>query len=238
MPLHQLDTENADRNLTTLITVLTHTPDASKPTLCQGYVEFGDGAKNLSASGGSFQLTITVGGQTIQPDPQVMTFSTAVRAGVWTTIFPVPANKEVILRVLSPNAADSDVDVTAYLFEVTYGLPDAVAGAAGGLSIVGSSMAVAVGGIASTAFAAGAIDAASLAADAGTEIANAVKAAIIDLAGNYTIQQALSIILAAIAGVTTDGGTTLKTPDGTATRIAATINGANERTVMTLTPSA
>lgn len=60
---------------------------------------------------------------------------------------------------------------------------------------------------------------------------------VVEQAGNFTAQQTLSVILAAVAGRSTSGGTTLKTPDGTATRIAATINGANERTNMTITPS-
>jgi hypothetical protein len=114
----QLNTENADRNLTSLVTVLTHTPDASNPVLCQGLVVLGDGTKNLDGTGGDFSLVITVGGQTIQPSPQVVTFGTEVRSAVWTTPFPVPANAEVILRVLSPNGADTDVDVTAYLFDL------------------------------------------------------------------------------------------------------------------------
>lgn len=60
---------------------------------------------------------------------------------------------------------------------------------------------------------------------------------IIESVGSYTIQQALSVLLAACAGVTTDSGATLKTPDGTTTRIAATLNSSNERTAITLTPS-
>ncbi|MHC4704637.1 MAG: hypothetical protein ACYTFQ_29165 [Planctomycetota bacterium] len=135
MPLLQLDTENADRDLTSIVTVLTDTPHATKATLCQGLVVFGDGAKNLDGTGGDFELTVTVGGQTIQPDPQAVTFSTAVRSAVWTTIFPVPANTEVILRAKSPNAADTDVDVTAYLYEVTGALPNAAPDAAGGLPV-------------------------------------------------------------------------------------------------------
>jgi hypothetical protein len=134
MALHQLDTENADRNLTSLVTVLTDSPAASG--ICIGLIKLGDGTKNLSATGGAFQLVITVGGQTVQPSPQTITFSTAVRAAVWTTPFPVVAGNEVIMSVLSPNAADSDVDVTAYLYDMTYALPDAVAAAAGGLGTV------------------------------------------------------------------------------------------------------
>ena len=108
-------------DLTTLVTVLTDTPDASNATICQGYIKLGDGSYNLDGSGGDFQLVITVGGQTIQPSPQVVTFGTEVRSAIWTSQFPVPANEEVILRVLSPNADDTDVDVTAYLYDATSG---------------------------------------------------------------------------------------------------------------------
>jgi hypothetical protein len=101
-----------------------------------------------------------------------------------------------------------------------------------------TTVAIGVGGIATTSFAAGAMDAAALAADAGTEIAAAIKAAIVETQGNYTVQQVLSIVLAACAGITADAGATLKTPNGAATRIAATIDGSNNRTAMTLTPSA
>ena len=102
----------------------------------------------------------------------------------------------------------------------------------------GDAMAVGVGGIQSTSFAAGAIDAAATAADAGTEIANAVKALVIESQGNYTLQQALSIILAVLAGQTADNGATLKTANGAATRVTATIDENNNRTAMTLAPSA
>jgi len=115
----QLDTENADRDLTSQVTVLTHTPSTSNPMKCVGLVEFGDGTKNLDGTGGDFELTVTVDGQTVQPDPQSITFSTAVRASVWTTEFPVPANAEVVLKAKSPNAADTDVDVTAYLYDAS-----------------------------------------------------------------------------------------------------------------------
>jgi hypothetical protein len=43
MAINQLDTENADRDLTSLVTVLTHTPSATENTLCQGYIKLGDG---------------------------------------------------------------------------------------------------------------------------------------------------------------------------------------------------
>lgn len=69
-------------------------------------------------------------------------------------------------------------------------------------------------------------------------LATAILATVIETQGSYTVQQALSILLAALAGVTASGGATLKTPNGVTTRIAATIDVSNNRTAMTLTPSA
>ena len=82
------------------------------------------------------------------------------------------------------------------------------------------------------------VNAAGLATDAVTEIVNAIKAAVIESEGSITLQQALSVCLAVLAGVTASGGASLKTPNGVAVRVAATINTSSERTAMTLTPSA
>ena len=116
--LTQLDSENGDYDLTSIQTVLTDTPDAANPMLCMGYVVLGDGAKDLDGSGGDFELTVSVGGQAVQPAPQTVTFGTDVRAAAFTLPFPVPANAEVLLRIKSPNATDTDVDVTAYLYDM------------------------------------------------------------------------------------------------------------------------
>lgn len=66
---------------------------------------------------------------------------------------------------------------------------------------------------------------------------DAIMAKVIESAGSYTAQQALSIILAAVAGQTASSGATFKTPDGSLTRIAGTVDGSNNRTAVTLTPS-
>lgn len=95
---------------------------------------------------------------------------------------------------------------------------------------------IAAGGIPVGAFAAGAITDAATAADMETAIANAVRDLVVESQGSYTLKQALSIILAVVAGVTADGGATIKTPNGVATRVAATVNGSNERTGMVLSP--
>lgn len=87
---------------------------------------------------------------------------------------------------------------------------------------------VTVGSIATDA-----ITAASLNADAVTEIWGSV----VESNGSRTAQQVLSILLAALAGVTSSSGSVFSDPSGTNTRISATVNGSNERTAITLTPS-
>lgn len=119
MALHQTDIEQADLNLTSIVTILTYTPTTSG--WYTGLIKFGNGIKNLSAVGGFFQFVITVGGYTVQPSPQVVTFSTDVRSMIWTVPFPAIAGDEVIIQVLSPNVEDSDVNVTAYLVDMTLG---------------------------------------------------------------------------------------------------------------------
>lgn len=108
-------------------------------------------------------------------------------------------------------------------------------------SSIGTAAAVTTisnGGIGAAAFAANAIDAGALATSAVSEITAAIKALVVETAGSYTVGQILSILLSQAAGVTTNGGATFKTPDGVSTRIAGTVNGSNERTAVTLTPSA
>lgn len=92
--------------------------------------------------------------------------------------------------------------------------------------------AIAVGGIAATSFAAGAIDAAAIATDFTDEI----WAKICEDQGSRTAQEILSILLSACAGVT--AGSTFSTPNGVSTRITATLNASEERTAITLAPSA
>ena len=79
--------------------------------------------------------------------------------------------------------------------------------------------------------------AAGFSTHSAADVAAAVRAIVVESQGSYTLQQALSIILSVLAGVTSDSGATVSTPNGLATRAAATINASQERTAMTLTPS-
>ncbi|UCD28530.1 MAG: hypothetical protein JSV03_15850 [Planctomycetota bacterium] len=115
--LTQLDQENADLDLTSLVTVLTHTPSNSHALRCIAHIELGDGSKDLDGSGGDFELVVTIGGQTVQPSPETIAFSTDVQAVIQTRSFAVPAGAQVVVRIQSPNSADTDVDVTATLYD-------------------------------------------------------------------------------------------------------------------------
>ena len=108
----------------------------------------------------------------------------------------------------------------------------------GEIDTASGKVSLADGSIAAATFAAGALDANALATDAVAEITAAIKALVIETEGSITVGQALSSILASAAGVTGTGGSVFKSPNGVATRITATVNGSNERTAITLTPSA
>lgn len=123
----QLDSENADRNLTAIVLCLTHTPDADNPRLCQAIVFLGDGTKNLDGTGGNFSLRVDIGGQT-GPVKTIALAAGVVRGWLMSDPFLVPANAAVTVRVLSPNAADVDVDVTASLMDVGISQASNVAG--------------------------------------------------------------------------------------------------------------
>jgi hypothetical protein len=76
------------------------------------------------------------------------------------------------------------------------------------------------------------------AAPSAAENATAVWAKIIEQQGSITAQQALSIGLAILTGVTDSTGLVFKTPNGVSIRVVGTVNALNERESVTLTPSA
>ncbi len=118
--IDELDSESFDNlDISTIKVVLTHTPDAGDPMLCQAYITLGSAGDPLTAAGGFFEFVMTVGGQTVQPSPEIVNFGTQARASVWTGVFPVPENQQVVISVTSPNA--DTADITAYLYDVSPG---------------------------------------------------------------------------------------------------------------------
>lgn len=110
-----IKTTGGDYDLTNFVTVLTHTPSPTRWTRCLLHLELGDGAKNLTGGGGSYQVSAQIGSQQRYPI-EAVTFGTGVRAAVnvpWDLL--VPPGAAVTIQVKSPNAGDSDVHVDAYL---------------------------------------------------------------------------------------------------------------------------
>jgi hypothetical protein len=112
-----LHTQNADLDLTSEVTVLTDTPDAANATLCRACVYMGDGVKDLDASGGLFTVRIVMDSQ--YGETLSATLPASARAWIDCGMFCVPAGVETSIRIQSPNVADTDVDVTAYLYDIS-----------------------------------------------------------------------------------------------------------------------
>lgn len=86
--------------------------------VCQAMCYLGDGSKNLDGSGGDFEFTLQFGSQVNQPNPQIIYFSTATRTSVFTEQFPLYTGETVYVKIKSPNAGDTDVNVRVCLVEV------------------------------------------------------------------------------------------------------------------------
>ncbi|MCU7917073.1 MAG: hypothetical protein KZQ95_01790 [Candidatus Thiodiazotropha sp. (ex Epidulcina cf. delphinae)] len=69
-------------------------------------------------------------------------------------------------------------------------------------------------------------------------IASQVWATVCESQGSFTAQQIMSILLSILSGQTSNGGATFSTPNGGAQRVAATLDASNNRTAMSVTPSA
>jgi hypothetical protein len=98
---------------------------------------------------------------------------------------------------------------------------------------------ISTGTIQAADFAAGAIDATALAADAGTEIAAAVGALVIETQGvTYTLSCSQAVLLAMAAGEvsTTAGVSTFQDPGGNATRMVGTVTGGVRDTITITCP--
>lgn len=106
-----------------------------------------------------------------------------------------------------------------------------------GDAVKASVSAISAGAITAASIATDAIDADALASNALAEITAAIGALVVESNNAVTLQQAMSVVYAVLAGITSGGGNTIKDPTGTATRVVATIDGSNDRTLMVITPS-
>lgn len=104
--------------MTSQVTILSWTNTTDEVYVCQGMIYIGDGTDDLDGTGGEFELTMILDGQTVQPDPQLVWFSTALRACIFTEQFPLYVGGTVTFKIKSPNAADTSVYVHACIVEV------------------------------------------------------------------------------------------------------------------------
>jgi len=121
MSVDQLTMENGDYDLTSAATVLSHIPDALNPVPCMVIAFLGDGAKNLDGTGGTFSLELKINGIIINGAAQQKAVDAGITRLAWISApFIVPAGDGTVLEITSPNGADTDVDVTVYLFDIGY----------------------------------------------------------------------------------------------------------------------
>ncbi len=123
MTIALLDTENADRDLTSQVVVLTHTITEG-PSKLQVKVDLGDGVKDLDGTGGDFELQIEVNGRVWDGGVQTKAIGTEIETFIESQQFTANEGDEIIAKVKSPNAGDSDVDVTAYLYDMNKTVTD------------------------------------------------------------------------------------------------------------------
>ena len=114
----KIDTENADFDLTAQKTVLTYESTYDVPIKCMGRIAVGDGTKDRAATSDDWELTLVVEDQGIEPAPQTITVGTLVRSGHYTEEFILGAGETVLFKLKSPTGGDTDVDVTADLFQI------------------------------------------------------------------------------------------------------------------------
>jgi hypothetical protein len=157
-------------------------------------------------------------------------------SGYWTC--PLDATDTGTLGKLVVIAIDTDqLSYRENFTVVSAAAYDALVSGTGN-GIRADVQAIAANAITATSIATDAINASKLASSVGDEIAAAVKALVVETNDSITLGEALSVILAVVAGETTTSGGVYKDPSGTDTRATITYNGSNERTGVTLAPSA
>jgi len=115
-----LESQNGDYDLTSKVQVFNYTmPASAGPSLCYARLVFGDGAKDLDGTGGTFELYVEVDGVPREPYPQEVEFSTETQTGIDVEPFVADDSEDIDIYVTSPNAGDSDVDVTVKLYDIS-----------------------------------------------------------------------------------------------------------------------
>ncbi|MEO0511829.1 MAG: hypothetical protein AAF108_02915 [Planctomycetota bacterium] len=98
--------------------MLSHTVTGG-PFKLGALLDLGDGSKGLDGTGGSFEYRVVINSQSVGGGPQAVVLGTQSRASITVPEFYVPPGGTVQIYARSPNAADTDVDVTARLFDAS-----------------------------------------------------------------------------------------------------------------------
>lgn len=123
----QLDYEISDEvNITQApgaLAVLTHTPSATEPKLCQVLLKLGTSGFNgaLDLTGGNFKLYWQIGAHVGAEHIYTLPAGIAT-CSITSPQFLVPTNTAVVIYIVSPNGADTTVDVYAWIYDVQGGI--------------------------------------------------------------------------------------------------------------------
>ena len=113
----QLATATDAFDLTSEQTVLEYSQASEDPVLCRVCLEIGDDDKPLDGTGGNFTISITVDDVVIYPYPATVALAASTTKTIWQSAeFTAPEGAEIAVLLTSPNAGDSDVDVTARIY--------------------------------------------------------------------------------------------------------------------------
>jgi hypothetical protein len=108
---------------TTAKTVLTLVPDSTRARHIQIGLQLGGALvttaeKNLDGTGGAFEVEVLIDGIPWNGSVEATLAAGTTQVILFTGEFNVQAGQEVTVTVLSPNAADDDVDVQAVAYAV------------------------------------------------------------------------------------------------------------------------
>ena len=109
---------NGDYDLSSLVKVHDVTPNTNDGFEGRARIVLGDGVKDLDGSGGDFEIEIHIDGD-VHGGGETRTLGTKTPAIIESASFWIPANANVEVWILSPNAGDTDVDVTTQLLDST-----------------------------------------------------------------------------------------------------------------------
>jgi hypothetical protein len=113
----QLATATDAFDLSSEQTVLEYTQSSEDPVLCRVSLAIGDDDKPLDGTGGDFTVEITVDDVAVYSYPATVTLAATTTKALWQSEeFMADAGAEVAVLLTSPNAGDSDVNVTASIY--------------------------------------------------------------------------------------------------------------------------